>query len=248
MSLWTNDQIQLAAAEAENNAAKEVFCITKRISLHIRALNSVYSLPDDCLSIRRITWSGKKLTPEPFVGILEFPLTNPAGVIGAFDADAYSAAFFVSASNSTPSGGDPYIYFYSGYGENLIKFYPTPTINVAASTGNLFKADVIRTSVVIEYYALPDFTGMIYRLPQYIARRLIKSYVLFKLMSLEGPGQDLMGAARHNKRYLALLEDLRHINAGIFVAKVKTRTPNANSFPTSIARPRLPSNYGTIVE
>lgn len=229
MSLWADNTINAAAEEAEITIADEIKCINKRVSLNILAHISLYVMPDDLITIRRVTWLGKKLEPLAFQGILKYPVVNP-GLTG-----------------STPESGTPYAYLYSGFGENYIKLFPTPSAALAQQTTNLYGSN-IALCALIEYFALPDITGNTYRLPQYIARRIIKSFTLARLLAMEGPGQDLIGAKRHRMRYENLLADFRSINSGVFVSRNRTRSPNQNSMATRISRPSLPSNYGSVVD
>jgi len=246
VSIWSSDTISAFAQEAENEIVTRVNCILKRIALEIQPQTSLYFLPQDVISIRRVTWLGKKLEPKAFRGLLKYPIVDPAGVVGGF-ANSYANAFFISASDSKPEAGMPYCYFYSGFGENVIKIFPTPVIYLAATTVGLYGSE-IGNRCIVEYYTFPDFTTSSLRIPTYVARRMIKAFVLYKCFSMEGPGQDLIGAGRQLKRFNGYVEDFRKINAGVYIARTRTRTPNANTFPTRIARPRLPANFGTKVD
>lgn len=248
MAIWSDSVINTFAAEAELEIATQVKCITKRIALDVRSGESLYNVPEDVISIRRVTWLGKKLEAKEFRGLLQYPIISPAGVIGAFTQFSFNVrAFFSSSSNSTPSG-PPYLYFYSGYGENVIKLFPTPAMNILP-TGleDLFGPD-IASMCIVEYYAFPDTSTNTYRLPSYIARRLIKCFVLSKCYAIESPGQDLVASQRFAQRFTELMSNFRSINDGVFVSKVNTRSAQMNGLPTRISRPRLPSNFGVVVE
>ena len=248
--IWTTATINRFAEEAEKEIARQVKCIVKRVALDVRAYVSLYAIPDDVLSIRRVTWQGKKLEPRAFSGYLKYPVTFGTGGFstGAFDITAFDDGFYVSSASQTATPcGPPYVYFYSGFGENVIKLFPTPNVTLAPNTTDLFGSS-IPLCCIVEYWAFPDVSGTDYRIPTYIARRLIKSFVLWKCFSQEGPGQDLIAAQRHEIRFKTLLEDFRLIVSGVFVSRVRVRTPAANTFPTRIGRPRLPSNFGTYVD
>lgn len=248
MSIWSDDTINRFAAEAELEIATQVSCITKRIAITVFSGRSVYLIPDDCLILRRVTYQGKKLEPRHFNSLLEYPILNPAGTNGAFYHLAfYTLGFDSGDSDSTPQN-TPYEYYYNGYGENLIKLFPTPSANlIPPASPNLFGSGIINCCIV-EYYAFPTLTGNTYRVPSYVARRMIKSYVLSKCYSQEGPGQDLIASVRHMKRFNMQILEFKLINDGVFVSRVRTRTPNSGSYPAKIGRPVLPSNFGTIVE
>lgn len=248
MSIWSTATINRFAAEGEREITLKVPCITKRVALNVRAGTSVYNVPSDVVSIRRLTWKGKKLDPKPFIDITQYPLVNPAGISGAFDVGSYNGSgFFVDSSNSIPTGQVPYAYFYSGYGENVVKLFPTPSVSVAAVTTDLYGAN-IPNAVILEYYAFADVTTGSQRVPAYMARRIIKSFVLFKCYSMEGVGQDLNAAARFKSRFEQQLNFFQTVKSGIFVARMRTRSPEGNYFPTKIGRPRLPVNFGTLVD
>lgn len=249
MSIWSDDTINRFAEEAEMEIAARVECITKRVAIDVYSGRSVYLIPDENLiDVKRVTWQGKKLEPRAFNSLLEYPILNPAGTNGAFYFVAfYPTAFDSGDSDSTPEG-TPYEYYYSGYGENFIKLFPTPSSNlICPANPDLFGAD-IGNACIVEYFAFPTVSGNTYRVPSYVLRRMVKSFVLMKCFSQEGIGQDLIAAKRHFDRFNVQIEHFKLIKEGVFVSRVRTRTPNSGNYPLKIGRPVLPSNFGTIVE
>lgn len=250
MSIWSNNTINRFAQEAENEIAVETKCIIDRMSLSIIAFTSTYSVPSYVISIKRVTWLGKKLEPLSRLSYLNYPIVNPAGTLsgGAFDRLSFNNLAFNTGSfvDTIPTNSSPYAYFYSGFGENVIKIFPTPSISLAAVT-NVWGSD-IPNGVVLEFNRYPDVTGTTFRIPPFIRRRSIKAYVLYKCFSQEGPGQDLKAAAYWKAKYDFQVVILKNILQNGFVARMRSKTPDANRFATKISRPRLPSNFGTIVD
>lgn len=141
----------------------------------------------------------------------------------------------------------PWRYFYSTFGENVIHFNPNVNENIDADQNDLWGA-AIPDRVIIEFYRVPD--GINYKIPNYIRRRTIKSYVLWKSFAREGNGQNLNAAEFHRKRYeIQLLKAKRIIN-GVYAAAVNYREPYSvpGSCKLTPARPVLPWNYGIPAE
>lgn len=173
MSIWDSSTITRLAQEAEDHFAHDYPCILTRISLTIQSGVKLYSLSDNVLSIRRITWHGTKLDP----------LTQ-----------RNQREVFQYASQQ----GKPFWYVFNNIGANNIQFFPIPNANINPSGNNLY-SDAISTDVIVEYFRTPDYT--LNTIPVYFRRRLLKAYVLKNAFLMENQGQNLKNVDYFDKKW-----------------------------------------------
>lgn len=178
MSLWTSQTITRFSNEGENQFAEDFPCILTRMSLTIVANQSIYVLPDDVKSIRRITWQSWKL--------------DPLGQRNMREVFQYASQV-----------GKPFWYIFNNIGANTIKFFPCPPTNINPSGLDLY-SDAITTDVIVEYYQLPNFTISI--IPLYIRRRLLKAYVLKGCFGIEGAGNNIKNRDYFSQKWDMLKE------------------------------------------
>jgi len=231
--LFSNSKITRIANEGENNFAVEYPCILKRISITVAkstggatfdetsgtfdetpglfdngggtgAWPNTFTLPDDIVSIKRVTWKGFKLDPLPQRNFREV---------------------FQNASQQ----GRPFWYVFNNVGQNLIQLFPTPNEALPINSGStlfdshgglfddasgLFDAATginlgtqlwganIPNCFIVEYYQAPDFDTAI--IPPYIRRRLLKSYVMRGCFNMEGQGQNRKASAYAKEKWRML--------------------------------------------
>lgn len=177
MTVFATDLITRFSNDAEAEFAAEFPCIVDRLALDIVSGTSEYTLPDYVISIRKITWMGKK--------------------VDTTSHRRYRDYF------SPSSTGTPYLYIYNNLGQGKIKFLPAPNVTIAAVTINLFGSE-IANRVIVEYYRTPDFVS--FTIPIFFRRRLLKAYVLKKCFAVEGKGQNYKGVKYWNARWEYLKE------------------------------------------
>ncbi len=220
--LFSGNVVTRFSQQGDQDFAEECPCIHKRISLTITSNSHTYTLPDDVLSLRRVTWKGKKLDPLPHRGFRE----------------AFQAA---------TQQGDPFWYIYNNIGLNQIRLFPTPNVSVAQATTDLYSEAAVMASVIVDYFQAPDFMNAV--IPLYVRRRLLKSYALYGCFNIEGEGQNLKNAQYHLKKYQflrvkykLLLNELHNKPRKLVVSGIQA----SNYFPGS---PILPvSRYGQSVD
>lgn len=191
MSIWDSATIQRYIGDGEIAIATLLKCIYMRKSLTITEGQELIVLPDDLLSIERVSWLGKKLDPMP---LRDFQKIN------------------VIEGESLPL-----FYIFNQQGQNTIKFYPLPPQAVAADDSGIM-GPTVGTTVIVAYWQLPNSSTVL--LPTYIRQRIIKLYVLWKCFQMEGPGQNLKSAARFKAKYEFYMGWYKKVNAGHFIAKM----------------------------
>lgn len=219
--LFQTTTVDRFAAEGEQDFADDARCILARTALSIVANTHTYAVSDRTLSIRRITWKGKKLDPLPQRNFREV---------------------FQSATQV----GTPFWYVYNNIGLGQIRFFPTPPETIAAVTNDLYGSE-IANRVIVDYFRTSN--GTTFQIPLYIRRRLLKAYVLQGCFNLQGPGQNLKAAKYYSEKYktlkdayIQLLQEL-HSKPRKLVVNGFTAS---NFFP---AQPILPvSRYGQSVD
>jgi len=165
--------INRLANEGEGDFAVEYPCILTRVAPAVVSSINLITLPEDVLSIRRITYKGSKLDPLPYRNFREV---------------------FQNATQE----GRPFWYVFNNVGQNKIQLFPTPNENIAATTSGLYGSE-IPNRLIIEYWQAPDFITAL--IPSYFRRRLLKSYVLRGSFHAEGKQQNLKASKYYKKRY-----------------------------------------------
>jgi hypothetical protein len=164
MPLFTSSQINRYTLAAEQEFTTNYKCIIDRVALPIVSGTSLYTLSDNVIDIRRITYKGKKLDPLSHRDLREH-------------------------LGSATSSGTPTDYVFNNLGQMVIKLFPTPAETLPSSQLNLFTPTLIRAQCIVEFYTVADGIG--YKIPDYIRRRLLKAYVLKQAYLSEGKGQNL---------------------------------------------------------
>lgn len=178
-SIWTAEQINRYTLQAEELFCDEFKVIIERYALNIEEDEDFYSLPDNTLDIRRITYKGLRLIPI---------------------SHRNSRSFFEGLSST----GEPRWYIYNNLGAGAIRLFPIPNENIIADQTNLFDPAAIAVQCIVEYYSMPD--GISIKLPEYLRRRLLKAYVLSQCFLAEGKGQNLKAAAYWQQKWEYLKE------------------------------------------
>ena len=245
--LWTNQYLDQLALEAEIFIAEDTKCIIRRISIPVYRDIVEYQLPDYVNNIRRVFYKGLRLNPIKGSG-LEW--INESVEDGAFAGHAFSDAYYIDGISSINgsngrSGSKPFEYYYSTFGENVIRFDPGIDQDIIEYSDGLYDTN-IANAVIIEFYSVAD--GVNFKIPDYIRRRTIKSYVLYKAFAKEGDGQNLQASEYWKGRYDLLLNRARSILNGVYSSCIYSRIDQNPRYKNLPARPVLPDNYGIIVE
>jgi hypothetical protein len=208
--------------EGEGFFADEYNCILTRTALSVTSGTSLYAVPEDVKSIRRITWKGTKLDPLPHRNFREV------------------------FQNGTQQG-KPFWYVFNNIGQFNLKFFPVPNETIASTSNDLYGAEILNR-VIIEYWQLPDASSSI-TIPTYFRRRLLKTYAMRGCFGIEGSGQNVNNSKYFknrweflSKKYGLLLGDLYNKPRKLIVNGIT----NSCYFPGS---PILPiSRFGISVD
>lgn len=245
-TIWTSAQLQNWSEEAERDICIKVKSIVDRVALNIVAGNPLYTLPERCIGIRRITWLGFRLFPLTKLEVQDQYPNNSitSSFFGAF-SNAFSNAYYVKGSSSGTTASRPLHWSYSGYGWDTIQLFPTPDLSISPTTSGLWDS-AIRTKCIVEYYSLPDFSSQTLRVASYIRRALIKDFVLAKAFGIESIGQDLQASQWHSTRYDINLDLYKAIHSGVFVSKKHRLGPNESILSNARGRAVLPPRFGVM--
>lgn len=222
--IWQDSFLNRLAEDGAQDLVNRVPCLFHRFAIQISSGVSVYTLPVKSSRIRRITWLGRKLEPITFQ---ELCMIDPNFV-------------FVDQLNKVDiPQGTPQYYVLHPTNINDIRFYPCPNIDVAVDGKDVY-GEGADTNVIVSCFRNIDGTDPKAQLPDYIYRRAIKSYVLWKAFLSEGKGQDLKAANYYKSKYEYYVNHFSDINSDIFVSKKYSLV--AGEYRP--ARPVLPPNYG----
>lgn len=241
--IWSDNFINNLALQAEEVISDEIPLLVERMSLPVVIGYPFLVMPDYVTGIRRVTWKGYKVWPldkEEYKQTTP-QLRNSTSANGAFDGGGFSFGFYINYTTYIPQS-KPKFYIFGQQERQTLMLYPAPNETLAAAGGNLKDATVISTCLIIEYTRTADSTHLI---PDWIRRVIIRDYVLKEAFAAEGIGQNLKASNFYNKHYQMMLEVLRQVNSGVFVASQNYLDEGSNGFFQSnrIARPQLPAKY-----
>ena len=193
---WTPEYLSQLSNDGEADVARKLAPIYARYSLSVTSGTAEYDLEDQTREIRSITWKGFKV----------WPLINQTEAIN------------VSGTYRTIEKTRPDYYLIGSGGMKKILFIPIPQETISKDDSNLFSRAAISTLVIIGYQRLPDRSSVSYSLPDYLARRTIKPYVLSRAYAQEGKGQNLKMSAYYDRKYGQVLELYKSVREKYFGA------------------------------
>lgn len=218
---WTDSQISGLAKEGENYVASRLDLIIDRIAINTTPGQSEVQIPAYVTDITQVTYKGFKVDPANFQEMVNSG-TGPSSI---------------------SAGSRPLYYSYTGFGTQVIKFFPAIGESLVIPIGSLFNTAQISTCLIIEFYRSPDFNSLNNRVPAYIRKPLIKQYVLYRALQQEGPGQYLQGSDFFKNMFDAFLKVLKSINNTAFMSREYISQGSPNTARNRPARPILPPNY-----
>jgi hypothetical protein len=174
--IWSTALIQQYANDGENYIAAKVTPIFHRFSLSIVSGTGTYALPSYVQKVLFVTWKGSKLDPLSQVDLQ-----------GAND-------------KYRTEEGTPRWYSWSSDGLMVLRLYPVPNVTIAADDTNVYGSD-IANRVIVSCFRSPDQTQSTFQIPNYIARRTVKSFVGWRAFRSEGEGQNLKMSQYHKARF-----------------------------------------------
>lgn len=176
---WTPKYLKQLSNDGEADIARRIAPIYARYSLSVTSGTAEYDLEDQTREIQSITWKGFKVYP----------------LIGQEEA------IRIHAQYRTITRTRPDWYMIGSGGMKKILFVPVPQETIAKDDSVLFSRAGISARVIISYRRLPERDTDVYSIPDYMARRTIKSYVLARAYAREGKGQNLKAAQYYDQKY-----------------------------------------------
>lgn len=191
---FTDQQLSNWAQSYEKELCAKNDFIVDRCSIGITIGINEYEIPNYVTNIRSVLWQGKEL-----------------------HAKGFRASIITGDTPFQTSGSVPFEYVFSGKGQRVLKFYPTPMLAVAYDSGDLWNSTADKNDVIVEFYRTPDYVSVPQKtLPVYLRQYVLKNYVCWKAFQSEGPTQDMRAAVYYNSRiaqdaeYLGLVKENMH--------------------------------------
>ena len=221
MPLITSDTLARWFLEAEEEITQQVDFLYDRYEIPTVSGTAAYVLPDDCKSIRRITWLGSELSPLP----------------RRQQNDIFQSANML---------GKPFWYVYDNVGQQTIRLFPVPNQTLATGTDPWF-AD-IPNCCIVEYSKIATGTAP-WIIPPFLRPQLLKKYVGQRMYQIEGPSQSLVTAQYYAKSWDQAKTDFRLWIQEMIGKPRKLVINDSSGLPNLPASPILPINrYGIPVE
>lgn len=227
MPIWTETLLSQFWGDAGDAILDDVPCLFYRFFLNTVAGTSVYTLPELCKSIIRVTWRGIKLEP---MGWDDFIMLAPA------------TAYADPTDMIETVQGRPYYYVLHPTNIHDIKFYPTPDETFTDQTADV-NSPTTDAHCIISCWREEDDTSPLSSIPPYIDRRTRKAYAAWRAFEKEGKGQNLTAAKYYKQKFQFLIGMFRKINEGCFVSKHHILQSDLEIQGLNLAKPILPPNF-----
>lgn len=221
-SAFTDQQISGWAQTFEKEICSQYDLIVDRWALGVTDFVNEYELPNYVTNIRSVLWMGKEL-----------------------HAKGFRASVITGDTPFQTAGSVPFEYLFSGKGQRVLKFYPSPNVLVAKYMGDLWTPDADRYGVIIEFYRIPDYlSDPQLTLPDWCRSYLLKDPICQKAFQTEGPTQDLRAAKYYQARVDKTHEYLMQIKENMNTAQMNVLFDRKMLARRKPGRPVLPPNFG----
>lgn len=261
--IWSDEYLWQLHNDADDEICREFDVVYQRFPLEVRAGNAVYTLPEWVRKIDAIYWKGKKVDPISFETMTLFhsgSRSSTSYFYTLWPGGIKQIAFYPSPAETLypynpiiaqdmNHWGDEVLLTLDGITATKVTTAPPFSLNWDLSPYDGSGAD---SYVVIACYRTPtDSMGNAdYQLPEWMARRTKKAFVLSKAYAKEGKGQNLVAAQYFAGKFDFLISRFKQIFSGCFVSK-KYRLMGGLADVTDRvgrrpAKPALPANYENV--
>lgn len=192
--IWTDEYLSRLIEDAERDIVARIAPIFTRFSISVTQGVRGATLPVTTMGILQVTWKGKKLTP------------------------LYQSEAIEKSSIYRTEQGEPRYYLYSNEGLYNIKFFPVPNETIASDDSGVYGSG-IGSRVIVMAYKWPTTTQAAFDIPDYVARRTVKAYVLWRAYMGEGKGQNLKAAQYYKSKYERLIAMYKGVKESLTDAK-----------------------------
>lgn len=192
--IWTDTYLSQLIEDGERDIVSRVSPIFTRFSISVTSGVRGATLPVSTMGIIQVTWKGKRIYP------------------------LYQAEMIEKSAIYRSEAGEPRWYLLSNEGLLNLKFFPVPNESIAADDTNIYGSD-IANRVIVSAYRWPNTQQSTYDVPDYIARRTVKAYVLWRAFLREGKGQNLKAAHYYQKKYELLVNEYKQAKERLTDAK-----------------------------
>lgn len=221
-SQFTDSQLSNWSQSYEKELCAKYDLLVDRISLGIISGHNEYEIPNYVTNIRSVLYQGKEL-----------------------HAKGFRTSIITGDTPFQTSGSVPFEYVFSGKGMRVLKFYPTPVLNVPYDSGDLWNPTADQNDVIVEFYRTPDYTSVPQKiLPLWLRQYILKDYICMKAFNVEGPSQDLRGAAYYTGRLTQQLEYIGAIKENMEQGHTMVLFENKFVGRRKPGKPVLPPNFG----
>lgn len=211
MPIWSDSYLQQLVNDGETDIVNKISPIFERDSLAVTSGTGTYVLPAFIMKMLQVTWKGDVL--EQIV-IDDLRSLDP---------------------KYRTNTGKPVAYSWSQDGYKTIRFFPVPNETIGADDTNIYGSD-IANRVILSYFRSPDTSQSTLQIPEYMGRRAVKPYVLWKAFKAEGIGQNLRASEYHQRKYEQMIAMYKTIKSRYYSPK---KFPPLQNFRISRLRPEL---------
>jgi hypothetical protein len=222
LSQFTDSQVSTWAQTYEKELCAKYDLIVDRLSLGITIGLNEYEIPNWVTNIRSVLWQGYEIY-----------------------AKGFRASILTGDTPYQTAGSRPFEYVFSGKGQRVLKFYPTPMAAIPYDSGDLWNPTADLNDVIIEVYRTPDYAASPQKvLPTWLRQYILKDYVCWKAFASEGPQQDLRAAAYYQGRLAQGIVYIESIKEAMHASQMNVLYKDQFLSRRKPGRPVLPPNFG----
>lgn len=193
--IWTDEYISQLIEDGERDIVSRVSPIFTRFSITVTSGVRGATLPVSTMGVIQVTWKGKRIYP------------------------LYQDEMIEQSAIYRSEAGEPKFYLISNEGLLNLKFFPVPNESIAADDSAIYGSG-ISERVIVMAYRWPNTQQATYDVPDYIARRTVKAYVLWRAFLREGKGQNLKAAQYYKNKYEILVRQYKQVKESLTDAKI----------------------------
>jgi len=223
--IWSDAELLQWISQAEMEITQRLSIYWIKFPLALYAGQGLYDMPENLKGITRLTY---RSTPVEMITQYQMATLVPTY------RNQQSRVLYASLQ-------------FEGY--YTLRLFCTPYEDLPAlSQGNDIYTDknLLNEFQISAYFYSSETTPYIIT-PDYLARRTIRYYVMWKAFSIEGNGQDINVAGYYRQKFEEQMAKNTVFYDKIYASKERQLQPQFLNVKRRVARPVLPPNYGPIV-
>lgn len=247
--VWTDAVINQYINQAETYVGDTINTIWVRFYIPIQIGVGTYGLSQNIKHITRITYRGFKvdILTQKEVALLS-PVyrtqqSRPRWATWQFDGMWTLRLYPIPNENLLPFSAASKSSSFNNFQFNTVVFNQSPTV----ALGDPYTDVSLLNTCIVSAYLFVQESSAVLSLPDYMSRKVIRYYVLWKCFAMEGQGQDDDVAKYYKNKFDRQVKKIIIYNTRVYASKQRQLADVAIQRPFKKHQPILPPNFGPIV-